>query len=652
MSEGKRKAVDAHEPPNLQVRAALDAHYNQYPIGRELIALEMAAQTAKDTELTPLRPSMPAPPPKTTPPMQDLERDKRTYIQNYYKRHFPAEAVHRWASRAWVPGGLDPSKREYGWEGVSGSPFVRWKSCATADELRTMVTQSDCGKLNIGAMYKQDPCNRHRERGPMEPIRREFVIDIDLDDYGGIGKDDLAACDRNWPLVAVGLEVVRQVLKSAFGFEHMLPVYSGRRGGHLWVCDERACCMDDTARTAVTQFLSPPEGKGKKWWMELVKHPNYKDISANLMVPFFRTVGIAPIKEKGLGLFEMPFQRKNFLESIHVSVLSRLESQVCAADTPVQALNLIEAHCNDGDWKWEKYQHAIWNVTGPRIDANVSKHMNHTLKSPYSVHPKTGRVSVPILHDRLDQFPVAARAPMVKDLMGEHVNISTETLVKSIEAFHRFIDKVAASESEKWVPPSLSDSMAKRQKVVHNLKGPMQEDGSEPLLADYPRPALWMQRNWVVQRDADSPGMVTLFTRLHTYREPLVIKPGQYPPFEHEYGQGDVNEIVDQIANAVEQTRAEDVFALHGASKKFIFVANQGEVDHGPKTREYCSKMCERLNENVKVADLNLGWGNDSLKSFIRQRVSPFITDLYSPRAPRPPQLLASSCASAKSLDS
>ena len=40
----------------------------------------------------------------------------------------------------------------------------------------------------------------------------------------------------------------------------------------------------------------------------------------------------------------------------------------------------------------------------PRLDANVTKGMNHLLKSPFSVHPKTGRISIPIDPNSLGSF--------------------------------------------------------------------------------------------------------------------------------------------------------------------------------------------------------------------------------------------------------
>lgn len=66
----------------------------------------------------------------------------------------------------------------------------------------------------------------------------------------------------------------------------------------------------------------------------------------------------------------------------------------------------------------EAKQDVVLEYTYPRLDIEVSKKLNHLLKSPFVVHPGTGRVCVPIDTRRLEDFDPLG-VPTVQGLLGE-----------------------------------------------------------------------------------------------------------------------------------------------------------------------------------------------------------------------------------------
>jgi len=271
------------------------------------------------------------------------------------------------------------------------------------------------------------------------------VFVIDLTDYDGVrncGCSGAKICGKCWTFMGMAVAVMDEGLRRDFGFKHVAWFYSGRRGVHCWVCDESARKLSNEARSAVATYFEVNLGSDKDRTFHLPSplHPMLSR-AYKILEPQFVT---CVLPEEGHGLLDtLP------------SSLALLQTLPDSADSVKLKLKDRWASPKDRSTpreKWEQLKAALlafvgkgaskakapkalsaldrlrlelWPVetvfrhTYPRLDINVSKAQNHLLKSPFCVHPKTGRVCVPVdtaTFAAFDPFRVPTLARLMTEL--------------------------------------------------------------------------------------------------------------------------------------------------------------------------------------------------------------------------------------------
>jgi DNA primase small subunit len=288
-------------------------------------------------------------------------------------------------------------------------------------------------RFEIGPVYSTNPRDRKMlaNASTFKPVTKELCFDIDLTDYDDVRTccDKANICVRCWRFVALAVHVIDSALRQDFGFKHILWVYSGRRGAHSWVCDERARNLEDKERRAIASYLEVVRGSAQSGKKVNVRRPLHPHIARSLGVlkDHFQDDVLdgqdpwqtAERAEKLLAL--LPDKTLN--ESL------RKKWDAAPGRSSASKWADIDAVARTGASKTldarillEAKQDIVLEYTYPRLDIEVSKKLNHLLKSPFVVHPGTGRVCVPMMigegSSSIDDFN-PLQVPTVQTLLEE-----------------------------------------------------------------------------------------------------------------------------------------------------------------------------------------------------------------------------------------
>lgn len=244
--------------------------------------------------------------------------------------------------------------------------------------------------------------------------------------------------------MTMALKVVDRSVREDFGFKNLLWIYSGRRGIHCWVCDPAARALKNDERDAIVTYLSVETGTSEnssKTLKNQFKSPLHPMIARayEMLEPYFENYICS---EQGQGLL---VSKKKFVPLLN----SLPNDDVRAMLYKLWDKDEENNSTTKGVERWNQLKDATRNSTGaadvnngkkrtrvdysvleawrvelvikycyPRLDANVSKQQNHLLKSPFCIHPKTGRVCLPINPTDADDFDPFA-VPTLRQLCAQ-----------------------------------------------------------------------------------------------------------------------------------------------------------------------------------------------------------------------------------------
>lgn len=344
------------------------------------------------------------------------DSDKDNTFACYFSTLFPTSVLFDFYS---VHCDERPENREFCLEAEEWRR--RFEEVASKDKLASLVKTKGLRALHAGAVYS-DRVSFARRSGVVAQ-HKELVFDLDLQDNPWVAgeKSDMAHNDRFMPLLFASANILKVVLEQVFGFSQFMLVYSGRRGVHLYTLDSRAFKLTSEARKALCAFVSlPPRTTGASDtvgspFLNTNLNPSLNITEVHDAVDAAWTVATG---REG-GMCNMLGSRVDIMRFAHLfcswrdfeprkkqgkdessdtnnrppprklptaqNVIAELSQ--CSAEERLPRLARLNPYAA---------RDLALSVVWPRLDTEVTGNLQHTIKTPFSLHAATQRVALPL----------------------------------------------------------------------------------------------------------------------------------------------------------------------------------------------------------------------------------------------------------------
>lgn len=386
-------------------------------------------------------------------------------LKKYYSKFYPWKLIVDWVTKNDIN---NLKYREFCFT-VEEDKYRRYQSFKNAHEFKNRITLLNPVKIDIGGIYNIEPRSFVEHKKEVELIceEKELIFDIDITDYDEVRKccQKNDVCSKCWKYIISGAKILDRILSEDFGFKKIFFDFSGRRGIHCWVCDKRACVLDNNGRKAIAKYISyeridDNKNKTKKIKRNFAEpiYPSYLSDISLIKNDFYEILKeqdlLSDLKLKNcfkniISLYFSIIDMNNIndiLEKSNWNSLKKIKKifeYLSTAENILKSKNNIN-YCYADACLYEFMMYILY----PRLDENVTIQIGHLLKGPFCVHPKTGYISVPMSIDLMQKFSFD-KIPKVDYLIEYENKDENEIFFEYINYFENFVKNLNDDKEEK-----------------------------------------------------------------------------------------------------------------------------------------------------------------------------------------------------------